>query len=206
MTENRFELELEQRLRAVDIPADLKTRLLCIPDNSDDITISASASDLRSSLKLGRWFVAIAASTLGAACLIGWWAWSMNDRDAHDSLAHVNPTPTDKTTIDEGTALAKEVSELESLDRQLAALKQEYEQFEKSVANRDYPMPERPPSTASHFDNDEFLASVILNTAETCAATGVKNNAVKEQLEYLVKRFERTSSAELARNLLASFE
>ncbi|MEQ1906325.1 MAG: hypothetical protein ABL888_19230 [Pirellulaceae bacterium] len=204
MTENRFELELEQRLRAVDIPADLKTRLLCIPDDSDDITISAPASDLRSSRKLGQWFVAIAASTLGAACLIGWWALSVSNREAHDSLAHINPTPSAKTTIDKGTALAEEVSNLESLDRQLAALKREYEQLETSLAN--HALPERPLSPASHFDNDEFLASVILNTAETCAATGIKTNAVKEQLEYLVKRFERTSSAELARNLLASFE
>jgi hypothetical protein len=205
MTENRFELELEQRLRAVDIPADLKTRLLCIPDASDANTISASASHLRSSPKQGRWFVAIAASTLGAACLIGWWAWSVSNREAHDSLAHINPTPSATTTIDKETALAGEVSNLESLDRQLAALKQEYEQLETSLLNQKYPTPERPFLTSLRFDNDEFLASVILNTAETCAATGVKNNAVKEQLEYLVKRFERTSSAELAQNLLAQF-
>ncbi len=202
MNENKFDLELEKRLREVVIPDDLKARLLEIPESSAGFLESATPEDLRSARWRPLWFVAIAVSTVGLVSLVAWWA-SPNANAPDYTLTQLNPAV--PVTASNRSAVAAEVAELESLDRQLAALEHEYERLEGEAWKQNTSVRESFHANENRSADEELLASIIFHSAETCTSSGLSSAAVKEQLDYLVRRFEHTSSAELARQLLAQF-
>lgn len=215
-----FDRELSQQLRRVAVPKDLKSILLSIPDTAQtppEPLVNEAQKAKPPALPLtsrtaGPWIWALAGSLAGLALIAGWWISNKANRQPPavvQSEQNLNSQSGSRTTPDLDAArqatIDKQLAELSAINRQLKALSLEYEQLQSDQWDRQAIVIDPPSDAQIQAEYEESMALVILNSAETAYQSLGASDSIKEQLEFVAKRFNRTDSATAARRLLSQF-
>ncbi len=210
MNDQEFDEKLRAALRQVPVPADLDAQLLEFSRSPTELALLnrraiAAAAKRSGRRKTRRRTSGIAAMAAGAAASI-WLGWSLLEQRWATELANRSRVEVIAGTSDEEQPQVDALAELERMRRELGDLQQAYIALEQEeLAVRIASQGGEPEIGLSPPSTDWGQAESIYWTAETSLFSGLKTEAVREQLEYLVDEFPDSIAAERAATLLTDF-
>ncbi len=207
MNDNDFDHALRQSLRSVTIPDQLKTELLQIASRSANNSPTATpGNDLFSTWRYLR-TGSLAAAVLGLIGLICWWTWgtSYSGAIADRTLPKTTGLPANSPASSPQPPDLSLV-ELNDLDRQLDALKKEYQQLEIAEQTIRIQFLDQLGDEEIKYVADEYWASIFFSTAETNVVAHTSTPSVLEQLHFVIETFPQTRSAVDAQHLLPQIQ
>ena len=221
MNQEDFDRKFAADLRRVAIPSDLHARLLEIPHQPVADPLAAMprtrlATDLPQSKRVGRRRIWIGAASVAVVAAILWLGWALPGKRPPKEL--VGPAPLvasreanreanrESLAAAESPREADSREEIERMRGELRALERAYQALEQEeLANLGDPRIAEPQVAIALPDAELRKAEAIFWAAETSLFSGMRTEAVREQLKYLVKEFPDSSPAKRATALLADF-
>ena len=199
--------QLDALLRDVSIPSDLKDSLRQVPqmpvapkdtiDKKHELKTNSSTNG-QSFL----WMMVLAASLAAVAAFVAWqWYFSpsVNNGANLAGTGHSNSIHDDTAAVPTAD-MVNEISTLEELDLQIAALNSmldqiEMEQLEQRVlvAKTEY---------ESELSDREAQSIIIALSSQISLPLGGKEDSVKSEMAQVMKKFPGSVGAELARDYL----
>jgi hypothetical protein len=215
MNDEHFDRKLADELRRVAVPTDLHAQLLELsrqpvagptPTPQPAVLESHCSQHNRGLQRKRTWRRRVwsgAAIVAGVAASL-WLGWAFLGERRPPELAEQQPVATAVKETREEVAQAEPLAEIERMRGELRELERAYQALEQEeLAVRFAAEVAEPAMVISLPDAELRKAEAIFWTAETSLFSGLKTEAVREQLKYLINEFPDSSPAKRATALLA---
>lgn len=217
MNDEHFDQKLAAELRRVSIPPDLQAQLLELsrqpvfgPLECPQSTVceTGSSQHHRGPHRNRTWRTRVwSDATIVAGFAASFWlGWALLGGGQPAELAEQQPVATAVVEAREEVAQGDPLAEIERMRGELRELERAYEALEQEELAAWTRGEVAEPATASTLPDVELRkAEAIFWTAETSLFSGLKTEAVREQLNYLINEFPDSNPAKRATALLADF-
>lgn len=187
--------QLDDMLRDVRVPGDLKERLLQIPHAVQQDQSLVQLTDVATSdQKQTRWLPYVLAATLLILAGIAATQWPANNQNTPDVTAKQDSNP-DNSPNDESPT-----NELTEYQAKLAAYEAEIQRLELEQANTEQLLAQS--AARSYLDPNDISSMIMALAPEYSQELGGTKMDIKTEMALVLDEFPQTRGAELAEQML----